>query len=208
MSAQGYITRARIPSGSIGQILLRGANADGGHKLIWSLFEHREKGDRSFLYREEAPGSFLIVSQDRPTDVSGVWQMETKPYRPELSSGQRLAFMLRCNPARTYKSAEGTRRTDVVIHAAKAGQTDRLVALQAWLMRRLAETGADLLSLEELGWEVRRLSHGKGKRHNIGIADLSGTLTVREPDTFAAALYTGIGKARAYGCGLILVRRI
>lgn len=208
MSAKGYITRASIASGSIGQILLRNTRADGAHTLIWSLFEHREKGDRSFLYREESPCSFLIVSQDCPTDNTGVWQLESKPYAPELGEGERLAFILRCNPARTYKSAAGTRRTDAVIHAAKAGQTDRLTALNDWLAPRLEQVGAELLSLEELGWQVRRLSHGAGNRHNVGVADLSGTLSVRMPDSFTQTLFTGFGKAKAYGCGLLLVRRI
>ena len=37
--------------------------------------------------------------------------------------------------------------------------------------------------------------------------DLSGELTVLEPEIFANALYDGIGHAKAFGCGLLLVRR-
>jgi CRISPR system Cascade subunit CasE len=38
--------------------------------------------------------------------------------------------------------------------------------------------------------------------------DFSGVLTVADPEIFVKSLYNGIGAARAFGCGLMLVRRI
>lgn len=40
----------------------------------------------------------------------------------------------------------------------------------------------------------------------LGRAEIKGTLIVTEPSAFAEALSEGIGKARAYGAGLILTR--
>ncbi|MEU9332353.1 type I-E CRISPR-associated protein Cas6/Cse3/CasE [Streptomyces sp. NPDC048290] len=40
----------------------------------------------------------------------------------------------------------------------------------------------------------------------IARAEVKGTLTVTDPPVFVAALTQGIGHARAYSCGLILVR--
>ena len=36
--------------------------------------------------------------------------------------------------------------------------------------------------------------------------DYEGVLTVADPAKLTAALFTGVGKARSYGCGLMLVR--
>ncbi|NLU70594.1 type I-E CRISPR-associated protein Cas6/Cse3/CasE [Streptomyces sp. HNM0574] len=44
----------------------------------------------------------------------------------------------------------------------------------------------------------------KGLR--IGRAEIKGTLTVTDPKTFVTALTRGIGHARAYSCGLLVVR--
>lgn len=37
-------------------------------------------------------------------------------------------------------------------------------------------------------------------------AEVKGRLTVTDPATLATALTDGIGRARAYGCGLLLIR--
>jgi len=50
-----------------------------------------------------------------------------------------------------------------------------------------------------------------GKRdHNISFStvDFSGELLVTNPELFQQALFNGIGHAKAFGCGLLLVRRI
>ena len=42
---------------------------------------------------------------------------------------------------------------------------------------------------------------------SFGALDMSGIVTVREPLPFAKALLCGFGRAKAFGCGLMLVRR-
>lgn len=46
----------------------------------------------------------------------------------------------------------------------------------------------------------------KGK--HLGRAEITGSLTVTEPTTFARTLSTGLGRARAYSCGLLLIRPV
>jgi CRISPR system Cascade subunit CasE len=52
----------------------------------------------------------------------------------------------------------------------------------------------------------------KGKRTKpitFNTLDFNGILTVTEPTTFIKeSLYKGIGPAKAFGCGLMLVRRV
>lgn len=50
-----------------------------------------------------------------------------------------------------------------------------------------------------------------GKRdHNISFStvDFSGELLVTNPELFHIALFSGLGHAKAFGCGLLLVRRL
>jgi CRISPR system Cascade subunit CasE len=50
------------------------------------------------------------------------------------------------------------------------------------------------------------------QRSNRGISlstlDFEGSLTVTDPADFLNALLSGIGPAKAFGCGLLLVRRL
>jgi CRISPR system Cascade subunit CasE len=48
------------------------------------------------------------------------------------------------------------------------------------------------------------------REHNIRFSavDFSGELLVTNPELFHLALFNGIGNAQAFGCGLLLVRRL
>ena len=41
----------------------------------------------------------------------------------------------------------------------------------------------------------------------VGRAEIKGELAVTDPDAFLHTLTHGLGKARAYGCGLVLIHR-
>lgn len=211
---KGHVTRASLRPGSVATILMRAARADGAHALVWSLFEGEERGERTFLYREEAPGCYLIVSTVPPADEAGVWSLETKPYEPSLTTGDRLAFALRVNPAVTVRDGERTRRTDAVMKAKhgldRAGRraVDEEAVLSDWLSVRLAARGATLNTAALLAFDVNDRARAGDGRYTRSVADMEGTLTVEDPAAFTSSLFAGYGKARAYGCGLLLVRRI
>ncbi|MCI5220551.1 MAG: type I-E CRISPR-associated protein Cas6/Cse3/CasE, partial [Candidatus Electrothrix sp. LOE2] len=42
----------------------------------------------------------------------------------------------------------------------------------------------------------------------FSLLDLSDRLTVTDPNVFTRALFRGIGPAKGFGCGLLLVRRV
>ena len=42
----------------------------------------------------------------------------------------------------------------------------------------------------------------------FGVLDISGVLIVEDPVRFLAAQAAGFGRARAFGCGLMLIRRV
>ena len=46
----------------------------------------------------------------------------------------------------------------------------------------------------------------KGGELRYSTLDFSGTLTVTAPDAFKVALRQGVGRAKAFGCGLLLIR--
>lgn len=58
------------------------------------------------------------------------------------------------------------------------------------------------------GYQQERFTTRGGQRTEFSRLDFSGRLTVEDPEKFKSALFEGIGPAKAFGCGLLLLRRI
>ena len=79
-----------------------------------------------------------------------------------------------------------------------------------WLTQR-AEAGGfqlheDALMAEEYR-QHRLRKPGKSPIH-FSTLDCTGLLTVTDPELLAQTLKTGLGPAKGFGCGLLLVRRV
>jgi len=80
-------------------------------------------------------------------------------------------------------------------------QIKRLAIFHFYLTPR---TEVDPHSLSIEAYQQRR---GKQDALRFSTVDFSGVLAVLAPDTFANALFDGIGHTKAFGCGLLLLRR-
>jgi CRISPR system Cascade subunit CasE len=82
---------------------------------------------------------------------------------------------------------------------------------EAWASTEADEGSAD--ALDVMGYRVLRIARGSGRNERrrdalqLGVLDLEGTLIVENPDRFVTAVADGFGRAKAFGCGLMLFRR-
>ena len=197
------------------------------HHMVWDLFTDGPDRERDFLYRVEDIGglpTIYAVGQREPVNRGGMWTIETKSYDPILSRGQRLAFVLRANPVRTKCDEKGKHhRHDVVMEAKtllkqqgrprEEWPPEPEIVGQAgfaWLATRGEANGFTVAegNVRADGYTQRRFRKRKG-RHDISLStiDYTGILTVADPEKFKATLYTGIGPAKGFGCGMMMVRR-
>lgn len=228
-----YLSRLRIsrnPSiAALGGLLdpsATGPRRDAHHRLIWSAFAGDPAASRDFLWRAEGNGVFLILSS-RPPGSSPVFDPpEVKIFEPELRAGDRLAFALRANATRTEKTGklssggkEQKRHIDLVMDAlkpipkgarAEARMTLAREAAERWMTAQGARHGFSADHVQLADYSVSVLPGYTGTRKGqpqFGILDLTGILTVTDPVAFLARLATGFGRAKAFGCGLMLIRR-
>ncbi|HJH28596.1 MAG TPA: type I-E CRISPR-associated protein Cas6/Cse3/CasE [Methanosarcinaceae archaeon] len=224
-----YMSRIRLQSGasenkdfwkSLG-------NTYQTHHLLWSLFSDGPERSRDFLYRQEKSENlptFYCVSDRIPENTGGVWQVESKNYEPALHADQRLSFSLCANPIRTKRDENKKQhRHDVVMNAKNQLKQEgipreewpleaEIVQKQGfeWLARKGEQYGF-MVGANEIrvdGYRQERFYKAKGKHQvNISTIDFTGLLTVTDPERFKEALYGGIGPAKGFGCGLIMVRR-
>jgi len=222
--SKASLSRAPGTQGSLAKVLLAGGHGDRNHGLVWSLFSRADEASRDFLFRESDAGSFIIVSQRQPEDPHGLWNVAPKPYEPELNRGDRLRFVLRANPAMAVPQPGKARglRVDAIMHAKSKldaaarksfGEEDAAHVALDWLMKRGPAIGADFdaETCSATGYQQVRIPRaGREPTIEFSVMDYEGVLTVTDPDKLKTALFSGkgLGKAKAYGCGLMLVRRI
>ncbi len=199
------------------------------HQALWKLFNvtREERTDRAeFLFRAEQQNGlpvFYVLSRQQPQDKAGLWHVESKQYNPDIQAGDRLSFKLRVNPtvARPNTKGENSKRHDVVMDAKKRMGWKELpndsrptlahIAYEAgacWLRDREERLGCsiDSHSLHVDGYRTWR----QRGRKNIGLStlDFEGSLVINDKTQFTEALILGVGRAKGFGCGLLLVRRL
>jgi len=223
-----HFSRVRVPADRLDPEKLSAFLTGDGyalHQLLWRLFPDDPDAPRDFLYRRETENGwpmFYMVSARMPRPVDGLFAVETKPYAPRLSNGQRLSFSLRANPVVTRKDREGGKRSrhDVVMDAKRRRKSSGEAAPAAevveaagreWLGDRAEKSGFsfDYEHVRIDAYLQHRIAKpGARKSIRFSTLDFSGILTVRDPERFIRTLSSGIGPAKAFGCGLMLVRKI
>jgi CRISPR-associated protein Cas6/Cse3/CasE subtype I-E len=58
-----------------------------------------------------------------------------------------------------------------------------------------------------IGYHTETIPRSGRKPIELGVLDLEGDITVDLPDRFLSKLAHGFGKARSFGCGLMLIKR-
>ncbi|MEQ1695273.1 MAG: type I-E CRISPR-associated protein Cas6/Cse3/CasE [Hyphomicrobiaceae bacterium] len=203
--------------------------AGHAHRILWLLFQDTPDSKRDFLWRDEGGGKYMILSPRPPSDPLGLFELDSKPFAPALEAGDALSFALRANPvvaskpARTLQRLEkGGPRTrgqkvDVVMHALKdvpkgaRGTVRDEVAAQAgtaWLTSQGGKSGFRLAAPPLVdGYAQVPVERRKGRPAGFSVLNFAGRIEITDPAAFLAKLASGFGSAKAFGNGLMMIRR-
>ena len=223
-----HLSRVEInrdaPIGSLLPILdpcCKNAAMEAHHRLIWSLFPGKHE-TRDFLWRAAGDGRFYVLSARKPQQCVLFCKLDCKPFSPNLRKGDRLFFSLRANATKDLPAKEAEKRSqrvDIVINALyrqkdKPRAEIRLETAQTeailWLERIGKNNGfiPDSKMIHVDDYSVRKIRRYNNKQTaTFGIMDIVGALEVSDPEKFISALQVGFGRAKAFGCGLMLIRR-
>ncbi len=70
-----------------------------------------------------------------------------------------------------------------------------------------ADEGNSKLNLQIDAYEKKQTNR-REESINFSTANFAGELIVTQPELFSSALYNGIGHAKVFGCGLLLVKKV
>lgn len=207
-------------------------NADGNRDLLWRLDAMRQGGHIAYylLVQSLHRPDFTPVIEQFGWPESGQ-KAETREYASlleKLENGQRRRFRLRANPVSILPTGEpgakhGKPHSHVSIEWQKRWLTDRL---DKYGFRILDTDGAVLPSTALLGKKAmpayetwcldivhrdtvqfmraeKRGDRREFKRVTLSMATYEGLLEITDAALLSQTMRRGIGRAKAYGCGLL-----
>lgn len=197
----------------LSRVLLNGASCRNPyeiHRVLWKLFPQDVQAERDFLFhmeKSDRTGAVILMQSARKPEVSyyGAKILVCKEYNLTLQKERRLRFLLVANPVKTINDENG-RTTDMGDLKKCRVPLIRDEEQRDWLNRKL-KPGAEL---GELFIDPRHPLYFRksGMAGKIKPVVFQGILKVVEPDAFVQSIQNGIGPAKAFGCGLMLVRRV
>lgn len=193
----------------------------GGPRVLWRVDRNAKAEVFLYVVSPERPELTHLVEQAGwpKADPETWWRThDYAGFLSRLEAGQTWAFRLTANPVHSIRRKDGepTKRTAHVTPRHQAG----------WLLKKQERCGFEVVrrkdpdpALPDIdGYELMvhdRDSTGfdkpdprpgrKGERMRVPVvtATFDGRLTVTDPEALRQALTSGIGRAKAYGCGLM-----
>jgi len=189
-----------------------------GPRVLWRVDHNSPSQVLLYIVSPARPDLTHLVEQAGwPTIASGGW--ESRPYTPfltRLTAGTRWAFRLTANPVHHIRREDGepTKRT---AHITARHQAQWLLDRQESAGFRIVEKpkhehrltdGGDTYDLvvhNRRGLSFRKTDRDSQRKHRVTLTTVTfdGRLQVTDPDALRRTLTAGLGKAKAYGCGLM-----
>jgi CRISPR system Cascade subunit CasE len=183
-------------------------------------FRHFDDARGLLAYSAHNAEQLQLAAQMAAPEVHatlGLERFATRSFPTEWATGRRLGFELRVRPV--LRTREGRERdvflAEIDKRSGADGELSRETVYAEWLARELARGDAarvEQVQLDgfQLAASVRKGYAAEGKRPSKRMAGpdalFSGELTVRDPTGFAALLARGVGRHRAFGFGMLLLR--
>ena len=192
---------SRYLLGAADRRALRWTDSYSLHRIVYDLFEDVRGDDRQsgsgILFADKGVRqgvSQVIILSDRPPRSPRLGALETRPLPEGFLQASVYRFEVVVNPVRR-ESRSGR------IRPVRGRE-----AIAAWFCAHGPGWGFDVhaASLQVTDTQVDRFAKGGGTA-TIARATLTGSLRVRDRAAFVRAVCQGIGRARAFGCGLLQI---
>lgn len=222
---RGLVRRGVFDEGHALHILLCGMFGRAALQPFRLFASDRRWAAGLYAYSDLDAGALRAIAESvAPPDCLTVLdpgKVRTKPMPRRFPAGHRLGFDLRVRPVRRLGRDVPNRRSGRVFakgseidayrmprsraRSASGTRPDREQVYSAWLGDRCG----DAVRFEYCrlaAFRESRAIRGDGTGPEGPDATLHGVLTVNDPDAFARLVRHGVGRHRAYGYGMVLLR--
>lgn len=189
------------------------------HAAVMASFQALDPdSDERVLWRIDRVGDamFLLVQSKRRPDFTHIVEQYGRPatgqswdtvdyaaHMEQMAAGSVWRFRLRANP--THAVMSGGKRGKVMPHITVEQQLK-------WLLDKSESCGFVIQTVDNgpcvdvVQRETKRFRR-EGKIVTLSVVTFEGILKVTDSELFKQAMVGGIGRAKAYGCGLLTTIR-
>lgn len=192
-----YLSQIRVNNRAVAKHRLWDSYA--WHRAIWDLFPGREDKKRNFLFRLDPMHTHtrLLLLSPAPPCLPEWGEGRTKKISPEFLRHKTYHFQVKTNP--TKRLMENGKRVGIYSDA----------DLLAWIERKAETCGfsiaQDHMTIRPPMAEYFNRNREKGKHISV---DYGGVLEVTARENFEYAFNNGIGPAKAFGFGMLMLQPI
>lgn len=174
-------------------------------RVLWRV-DNRQHEHILYILGPERPDAHHIVEQagweTRPAETADYAGLLNR-----ITEGQKWRFELAANPVSSKSRGEG-KRGRIVAHVTADQQMQ-------WLLERSERDGfvvvrdeGENLQARVTKRDVLRFRRTEKRPVTLHTARFTGVLEVKDPERFRQTLTHGLGRAKAYGCGLMTLAPI
>lgn len=218
LAPQRRLTRKYLGSPQAMHAVVMGATGgnvgDGPGRVLWRV----DRGTTTALYilSPVEPDCSQLVAE-AGTAGSQARTLDYSPFLASLDAGQLWTFRLAANPSYSASRGPGVR-----------GQRYGHVTVEQqrqWLIERTTRFGFELMPVDHTDgggidgavmvayrerpvFNRRRPGEQGRDRVTINRTVYEGSLRVTDPESLRRALIAGVGRSKAYGCGLMTLARV
>lgn len=157
------------------------------------------RADQNILYaldRRPNGALWLMVQADVAGDWTGVDGVDrvihAGPYAPP--TGGKIIYRLRANAKKSISE-----------NKVRYLNTDEMLP---WWEKKAPLAGLSLTNTPHVQKNIPIRRRGRKRGSMVATHTISGEATITDPTAFANATRTGLGRAKAYGAGLLLARQV
>lgn len=206
-----WLARAVLDATGATEQRLIAVDGYGWHRVAWQAFPGLDGQLRPFLFRlDSSPDGFtlLLLSRyhrpERPQWCpESCWDVKT--IAPGFLRYPVYRFDTRANPTLCVVKLDASGQPK---KNGRRKPITKLAEQTAWLERKAAESGFRLIDIPEVGIcqdQVFRKHSDRGVHTGVRFR---GVLEVTDAARFEDAFYKGIGTAKAFGFGMLLLQPI
>lgn len=186
------------------------------HAAVMASFPSFGSNPGRVMWRIDKVGSstYLIVQSSIKPDFNHIidqfgrpeserkWDvMDYDTFLSGLENGQIWRFRLKVNPTYSLSQADG-KRGKIVAHVTAEQQI-------SWMISKAKKYGFDILdeTIVLKHRDVKTFDRDKQKI-TLSTATFEGVLQIKDVEAIRHSIINGIGRGKAYGCGLLSLARV
>lgn len=180
-------------------IVARATGDPESGRALWRL--DRGIGRHTLFITSSRKPDAALLAEQLGSPLMEINSFSYDRFLASLSAGQEWQFRLRANPTKALRQ-DGARSRRVAL----IKEDSQL----AWLIRQGEQRGGfeiprNRLSVPEVVIQTRGADEFRshGATVTLGTVVYDGVLRITEPSALRAVLVSGLGRGKAYGCGLL-----